>query len=58
VTHFVRSPDLGQADGDSMVTNVAFSPASPVLVMTDAASASVLVAQLPAKGLALYSHHR
>lgn len=58
VTHFVRSPDLGQADGDSMVTNVAFSPASPVLVMTDAASASVLVAQLPAKGLALYSLHR
>jgi hypothetical protein len=41
-----------------MVTNVAFSPASPVLVMTDAASASVLVAQLPAQGLALYSHHR
>jgi len=50
VTHFVRSP------AGSSVTNVAFRPGTSELVMTESETGSVLVADLPAPGVALYSH--
>jgi gluconolactonase len=49
-THFVRSPMGGT------VTNAAFRPGSRTLVMTESASGTVLQAELPAPGAALYSH--
>ena len=50
VTHFVRSP-VGQT-----ITNVAFVPGTSQLVLTDSEQGHVLVADLPAPGLALFSH--
>ena len=50
VTHFVKSLS------GSTVTNVAFRPDSMQLIMTESATGSLLVADLPAVGLALYSH--
>lgn len=47
-THFVRSP-LG-----GTVTNVAFRPGTNRLVMTESASGSVLEAELPGVGAALF----
>ena len=50
LTHFVRSP-AGQT-----ITNVAFRPGSSQLVMTDSQTGTVLEAEMPVAGLALYSH--
>jgi gluconolactonase len=50
VTHFLRS-SVG-----AMVTNVAYRPSTPRLVMTESHSGSILEAELPAAGLALFSH--
>jgi gluconolactonase len=50
VTHFLRS-SVG-----ATVTNVAYRPATPRLVITESHSGSILEAELPAAGLALYSH--
>jgi gluconolactonase len=50
ITHFLRSTE-GQ-----MVTNVAYRPGTPELVMTEAESGSILQVTLPAAGLGLYSH--
>jgi gluconolactonase len=50
VTHFLRS-SVG-----AMVTNVAYRPATPRLVITESHSGSILEAELPAAGLALFSH--
>lgn len=50
ITHFVRSP-AGQT-----ITNVAFRPGTPQIVLTDSATGSVLEATLPMQGAALYSH--
>jgi gluconolactonase len=50
VTHFVRSP-VG-----TTVTNVAFRPGTSTLVLTESATGTILVADLPAPGLALFSH--
>ncbi|MGH8431351.1 MAG: SMP-30/gluconolactonase/LRE family protein, partial [Solimonas sp.] len=50
VTHLVRSP-AGQT-----VTNVAYRPGTNQLVMTESASGTVLVADLPAPGAAMHSH--
>ena len=50
VTHRVRSP-AGQT-----LTNLAFRPGTQELVMTDSATGSVLVADLPSAGAPLYSH--
>jgi len=50
VTHFVRSPS------GSAVTNVAFRPGAAEIVMTESETGSVLVAPMPALGLAPYSH--
>jgi gluconolactonase len=50
VTHFVKS------SAGSTVTNVAFRPGTSKLVMTESESGSVLEADLPSPGLALYSH--
>lgn len=50
VTHFVRSP-VG-----TTVTNVAFRPGTPTLVMTESSTGAILEATLPAKGQALFSH--
>ena len=44
VTHFIRSP-VG-----TTVTNVAFRPGTPEVVMTESATGSVLVAELPGAG--------
>jgi len=49
-THFVRSPTGGT------VTNAAFRPGSRTLVLTESATGTVLQAELPAPGAALYSH--
>ena len=49
VTHVVRSP-VG-----TTVTNVAFRPGRNELVMTESATGSVLVAELPAPGLPLFA---
>ncbi len=50
VTHFVKSP------GGSTVTNVAYRPGTSKLMMTESETGSVLEADLPAAGAALYSH--
>lgn len=50
VTHFIRSPMGGT------VTNIAFRPGTSRLVMTESRSGTVLEAELPAPGLALFSH--
>lgn len=50
ITHFVRSP------AGNTITNVAFRPGTSQLVLTDSETGSVLEAELPAPGMALYSH--
>ena len=50
VTHFIRSP------AGSTVTNVAYRPGTSKLVMTESESGSILEADLPAAGAALFSH--
>ena len=50
VTHFVRSP------AGSTVTNVAYRPGTSKLVMTESETGTILEADLPAPGVALYSH--
>jgi gluconolactonase len=50
VTHVVKSP------AGATVTNVAFRPGTNELVMTESASGSVLVAELPGQGQPLFSH--
>jgi gluconolactonase len=50
VTHFLRSA------AGATVTNVAYRPSTPRLVITESHSGSILEAALPAAGLALYSH--
>jgi gluconolactonase len=50
VTHFVKSP------AGSTVTNVAYRPGTAKLVMTESETGSVLEADLPAAGAALYSN--
>ena len=50
VTHFVKSP------AGSTVTNVAYRPGTSKLVMTESETGSILEADLPAPGLALFSH--
>jgi len=50
VTHFIKSP------AGSSVTNVAFRPGTSQLVMTESETGSVLEADLPSPGAALYSH--
>ena len=50
VTHFVKSP------AGSTVTNIAYRPGTSTIVMTEAETGSILEADLPAPGLALYSH--
>jgi len=50
VTHIIRSP-LGKA-----ITNAAFRPGTSTLVITDSDSGTVLSAELPVAGAAIYSH--
>jgi gluconolactonase len=50
VTHFVKST------AGSNVTNIAFRPGTSTLVATESESGSILEAQLPGAGLALFSH--
>ncbi|HEX4780813.1 MAG TPA: SMP-30/gluconolactonase/LRE family protein [Usitatibacter sp.] len=50
VTHFVKSPE------GSIVTNVAYRPGTSRLVMTESETGSILEADLPAAGAALFSH--
>ena len=50
VTHFIKSP------AGSTVTNVAYRPGTSKLVMTESESGSILEADLPAAGAALFSH--
>jgi gluconolactonase len=50
VTHFVRSP-VGQT-----VTNIALRPGTRELVMTESATGTVLTAEMPVAGMALFSH--
>lgn len=50
VTHFVQSP-CGKT-----ITNLAFRPGTRQLVLTDSATGTVLTAELPCEGAALYSH--
>jgi gluconolactonase len=50
VTHFVKSP------GGATVTNAAFRPGTSRLVLTESETGTVLEADLPAPGAALYSH--
>ncbi|ANN79480.1 SMP-30/gluconolactonase/LRE family protein [Bordetella flabilis] len=50
VTHFIRSPMGGT------VTNIAYRPGTSRLVMTESASGTILEAELPAPGAALFSH--
>jgi gluconolactonase len=50
VTHFVKS------SAGSIVTNVAYRPGTSTLVMTESETGSILEADLPAPGAALYSH--
>ena len=49
VTHFIRSP------AGSTVTNVAYRPGTAKLVMTESETGTILEADLPAPGAALYS---
>jgi gluconolactonase len=50
VTHFIRSP------AGATVTNVAYRPGTATLVMTESETGTILEADLPAPGMALYSH--
>jgi gluconolactonase len=50
ITHFIRSP------AGSTVTNVAYRPGTSTLVMTESETGTILEAELPAPGAALYSH--
>jgi len=50
VTHFIRSPE------GSTVTNVAYRPGTPKLVMTESETGALLEVDMPAPGAALYSH--
>jgi gluconolactonase len=50
VTHFIRSP------AGSTVTNVAYRPGAAKIVLTESESGSILEADVPAPGLALFSH--
>jgi len=50
ITHFVKS-NVG-----TVVTNVAYRPGTPQLVITESESGSILQVTLPATGLPLYSH--
>ena len=50
VTHFVKSP-VGQT-----VTNVAYRPGTPKLVMTESETGTILEADLPGQGAPLFSH--
>lgn len=50
VTHFLRST------AGAMVTNLAYRPGTPQLVITESDSGSVLQATMPAIGLGLFSH--
>lgn len=50
VTHYVRSP-VG-----ATVTNLAFRPGTSRLVMVESQTGTLLEADLPSPGLALYSH--
>ena len=50
ITHFIRSP------AGATVTNVAYRPGTSKLVMTESESGSILEADLPATGAALFSH--
>jgi gluconolactonase len=50
VTHFIRS------SAGATVTNVAFRPGTSKLVITESESGSILEADLPAAGVALFSH--
>ncbi|ABE46398.1 SMP-30/gluconolactonase/LRE family protein [Polaromonas sp. JS666] len=49
VTHFVRSPT------GSTVTNLAYRPGTHQIVMTESATGTLLMADLPASGAPLYS---
>lgn len=50
ITHYVRSP-VG-----ATVTNLAFRPGTNRLVMVESQTGTLLEAELPARGLGLYSH--
>lgn len=50
VTHFLKSP------AGSTVTNVAYRPGTSTLVMTESETGTILEANLPAAGMALFSH--
>ena len=52
VTHFVKSP------AGTTVTNVAYRPGTAKLVMTESETGTILEADLPAAGAALFSHAR
>jgi len=50
ITHFIRSP------AGATVTNLAFRPGTPTLVMTESQTGTVLEATLPDPGAPLWSH--
>jgi gluconolactonase len=50
VTHFIRSP------AGSTVTNVAYRPGTAKLVLTESETGTILEADMPSPGLALWSH--
>jgi gluconolactonase len=50
VTHFVKSA------AGSTVTNVAYRPGTSKLVMTESETGTILEADVPSPGLALFSH--
>jgi gluconolactonase len=50
MTHFVKSP------AGSIVTNLAYRPGTSKLVMTESETGTILEADLPAAGAALFSH--
>jgi gluconolactonase len=50
VTHFVKSGE------GAAVTNVAYRPGTSQLVMTESETGTILEADLPAPGAALFSH--
>ena len=50
ITHFIRSP------AGSTVTNVAYRPGTSKLVLTESETGTILEADMPSPGLALWSH--
>lgn len=50
VTHFIKSP------AGSTVTNVAYRPGTSKLVLTESETGTILEADMPSPGLALWSH--